>query len=418
MLFTPLVAAVSLAAISHVAAKPTPKPSSTDNLKPMTQIELGPRPYYLVDNMSDGPLKAKLSSCRELKMRPSSFSIAHRGGAPLQFPEHSRESNLAGARMGAGILECDVAFTRDLELVCRHSQCDLHTTTNVVDVPRLNAKCTQPFAPASDGQPASAKCCTSDFTLQEFKSLCSKMDSFNASAATPGDYLGGILPWRTDLYNTCGTTMSLKEHIAMTRALGLQFTPELKTPQVPMPFRGNYTQQRYAQQFIDTFKEAGIPPSRVYVQSFLYDDILYWLQHEPAFARQAMFLDSVADLFGMDAAVANLTQYKEDGVRYVAPPLPYLVTARDGKIVPSEYAKRAKQLGLKILTWSLERSGPIAEVHALGDYFYGSIQDVVTRDGDIYTLVDVLARQVGVAGMFSDWTATVTYYANCFGLGL
>lgn len=423
MLFTPLATAVavSLAALGHVAAKPTPKPCSTDGLKPMTQIELGPRPYYLVDNMSEGPLKAKLASCRELAMRPSSFSIAHRGGAPLQFPEHSRESNLAGARMGAGILECDVAFTADLELVCRHSQCDLHTTTNVVAVPELNAKCTQPFSPASsDGRrPASANCCTSDFTLAEFKSLCSKMDSFNASAATREDYLGGVLPWRTDLYNTCGTVMSLKEHIAMTRALGLQFTPELKTPQVPMPFRGgNYTQQRYAQQFIDTFKEAGIPPSRVYVQSFLYDDILYWLRHEPAFARQAMFLDSAADLFGMDAAVANLTRYKRDGVRYVAPPLPYLVTARDGKIVPSEYAERAKELGLKILTWSLERSGPIAEVHELGDYFYGSIQDVVKRDGDIYTLVDVLARQVGVAGMFSDWTATVTYYANCFGLGL
>ncbi|PTB65827.1 PLC-like phosphodiesterase [Trichoderma citrinoviride] len=401
MLFTPLVAAVvGLAAIGQ-------------------QIELGPRPYYLVDNMSEGPLKAKLESCKELKMRPSSFSIAHRGGAPLQFPEHSRESNLAGARMGAGILECDVAFTADLELVCRHSQCDLHTTTNVVDVPELNAKCTQPFTPANGSQPAAAKCCTSDLTLAEFKSLCSKMDAFNASATTPADYLGGILPWRTDLYNTCGTLMSLKEHIAMTRALGLQFTPELKTPEVPMPFRGgNYTQQRYAQQFIDTFKEAGIPPSRVYVQSFLYDDILYWLRHEPAFARQAMFLDSAADLFGMDAAVANLTRYKRDGVVYVAPPLPYLVTARDGKIVPSEYANKAKALGLKILTWSLERSGPIAEVHALGDYFYGSIQDVVKRDGDIYTLVDVLARQVGVAGMFSDWTATVTYYANCFGLGL
>ena len=25
--------------------------------------------------------------------------------------------------MGAGILECDVTFTKDLELVCRHAQC-------------------------------------------------------------------------------------------------------------------------------------------------------------------------------------------------------------------------------------------------------------------------------------------------------
>lgn len=417
MHFAPsLLAAVGFVAIGRVAAKPCPSPA--DGLKPMKQIELGPRPYYLVDNMDEGPLKSKLDSCKELKMKPSTFSIAHRGGGPLQFPEHSKESNLAGARMGAGVLECDVAFTKDLELVCRHSQCDLHTTTNIVSIPELNKKCTTPFQPAANGKPATAKCCTSDITLAEFKSLCSKMDSFNASATTPADYLHGTLSWRTDLYNTCGTTLSLKEHIAMTKALGLQFTPELKTPEVPMPFKGHYTQQDYAQQFIDTFKKAGIPPSRVWPQSFLYDDLLYWLKAEPQYAKQAMYLDEVADTAGLEAAVHNLTRYHADGIKIVAPPLPYLVSSKNGKIVPSEYAKRANRLGLKIITWSLERSGPIAGVHANGDYYYSSIQDVVQKDGDIYKLVDVLAREVGVLGMFSDWSATVTYYANCFGLGV
>jgi glycerophosphoryl diester phosphodiesterase len=31
-------------------------------------------------------------------------------------------------------------------------------------------------------------------------------------------------------------------------------------------------------------------------------------------------------------------------------------------------------------------------------------------------LLDVLATQVGIRGIFSDWPATVTYYANCKGL--
>ena len=31
-------------------------------------------------------------------------------------------------------------------------------------------------------------------------------------------------------------------------------------------------------------------------------------------------------------------------------------------------------------------------------------------------VLDVLARDVGIIGIFSDWPATVTYYANCFGL--
>lgn len=38
------------------------------------------------------------------------------------------------------------------------------------------------------------------------------------------------------------------------------------------------------------------------------------------------------------------------------------------------------------------------------------------HDGDLYELVHVLAEDVGVLGIFSDWSATVTYYANCFGL--
>jgi glycerophosphoryl diester phosphodiesterase len=32
-------------------------------------------------------------------------------------------------------------------------------------------------------------------------------------------------------------------------------------------------------------------------------------------------------------------------------------------------------------------------------------------------VLDVLARQVGLGGIFTDWPATVTYYANCTGLG-
>lgn len=31
-------------------------------------------------------------------------------------------------------------------------------------------------------------------------------------------------------------------------------------------------------------------------------------------------------------------------------------------------------------------------------------------------VLDVLARQVGIRGIFSDWPATVSFYANCTGL--
>jgi len=385
---------------------------------PIKEISLGPRPYYLVDNMKDSALKKKLTKCLDKKQKSTTFSFAHRGGGTLQFPEHTLESNLAGARMGAGVLECDVAFTKDRQLVCRHSQCDLHTTTNVVTIPELNAKCTVPFKPANGTTKATAKCCTSDFTLAEFKSLCGKMDAFNASATTPQDYLGGTLDWRTNLYNQCGTLLSHKEHIEFTQRLGLEFTPELKTPEVKMPFDGDYTQEKYAQQLVDEYREMGISLKKVWPQSFLYADILYWLKADPEFGKNAMYLDNNGGTTPqlMANATAKLGGYKKDGVNYISPPINYLLTTKNGEIVPSDYAVEAKKQGLGIISWSLERSGPIARAAKSKDSYISSVADVVTRDGDLFTIVDVLAQKVGVRKLFSDWSATTTFYANCFGL--
>ncbi|KAK1512265.1 glycerophosphoryl diester phosphodiesterase [Colletotrichum costaricense] len=409
-----VVSGLVAVASRQVNAVPCPKPAPV--YKPITSIQLGPRPYWLVNDMDEGPLKEKLQSCSEQPIKPSSWSIGHRGGGTLMIPEESVESNLAGARMGAGVLECDVAFTKDRQLVCRHSQCDLHTTTNIVTIPELNAKCTIPFTPAGNGTAATAKCCTSDITVAEFKTLCSKMDGFNASAVNPKDFLLGTPRYRTDLYSTCGTVMTHKEHIAMTNDLGLQFTPELKVPEVKMPFEGDYTQEQYAQQLIDEYKEGGIAPERVWPQSFFYPDILYWLKAEPEFGKQGVLLDESGDTpETYPGAVANLTQFAAAGVKIMAPPLYYLVTVEDGKIVPSSYAIRAKELGLKIISWSLERSGFLGD-DTKGGYYYTSIANVTNNDGDVYNLLHVLAQDVGVLSIFSDWSATVTYYANCFGL--
>lgn len=379
-------------------------------------VQLGPRPYYLVDDMDAGPLKDKLLQCSEGPFERTDFSIGHRG-APLQFPEHTKESYEAANRMGAGIMECDVAFTKDRQLVCRHSQCDLHTTTNILAVPELAAKCTQPFTPAdpATGAPASAMCCTSDITLEEFKSLCGKMDAFNPRATTVEEYMDATASWRTDLYSTCGTLLSHKESIELFSSLGVKFTPELKEPSVPMPFEGSYTQEQYAQQLIDEYKAAGIAPSKVWPQSFRLDDVLYWVQNEPAFGKQAVYLDARVDTpAGYEVAVAGMQDLADQGVRIVAPPTFALVTLdANGRIVPSSYAQAAKAAGLDLITWTLERSGPLASG---GGYYYQSVRPSIDNDGDVFQLLDVLAKDVGVLGVFSDWPATVTYYANCMGL--
>ena len=128
-----------------------------------------------------------------------------------------------------------MTFTKDKELVCRHDQCVLHTTTNILVTP-LATQYTQPFSPAefdASGtliKAASALCCTSDLTLAEFKSLAGKMDAFNPSATTPQEFQGGTPNWRTDLYATGATLLSHKDSIQLIKSLGAKCTPELKGP--------------------------------------------------------------------------------------------------------------------------------------------------------------------------------------------
>lgn len=325
---------------------------------------------------------------------------------------------LAAARQGAGIIECDVTFTQDNRLVCRHSQCDLHTTTNILTIPSLAAKCTKPFFPATHKMSAVAKCCTSDITLAEFKSLCAKMDSSNASAVTPEDYQHGGQLWRTELYNQCGTLVEHTEYIKLIDSLGLQFSPELKTPEAVPHFNRNFVQDALAQQVIDDYKNLNISPSRVWPQSFSEATILYWIQHEADFGRQAVYLDRrVNTPSGYAEAVASLPRLQQQGVRIMAPPIFALLnTSSDGEIVSSEYARAAKDAGLNLIAWSLERSGPIKLAAAAGDYYIQSIASVLRKDGDIYRILDALVIKAGVKGIFSDWPGTVTYYANCMGL--
>lgn len=381
-------------------------------------VQLGPRPFFLVDSMDEGELKEQLKSCENGPFTKRKFSIGHRG-APMQFPEHTRESYIAAAKMGAGILECDVTFTKDRELVCRHSQCDLHTTTNILET-ELAQKCS--VAPEFDSEgklvnASSIQCCTSDITVAEFKSLQGKMDAADRSADNIADYMNATAAWRTDLYSARGTLLTHAESIQLFKDLGVDFTPELKSPSVEMPYDGDYTQEAYASQMIEEYKAAGIPAKRVWAQSFNYDDVKFWVDQYPAFGKQGVYLDGVYDT---SVSLAEMESWVADGIQVLAPPMWMLLDVNaQGEIIPSQYAENAKQAGLKLITWTLERSGLLKDN---GGWYYQSVNgdnggiDVIENDGDALEVLDVLAKDVGVIGVFSDWPATTSYYANCMDL--
>jgi glycerophosphoryl diester phosphodiesterase len=401
-------------------------------LRARESIQVGQRPLYLIDGMDDSRLKRRLEQCKRGPFRRTDFSIGHRGAA-LQFPEHTQESYVAAARQGAGIVECDVTFTRDGELVCRHAQNDLHTTTNILTTP-LAASCARQFVPAvidANGRtvtPATAECRTSELSLAEFKSLRGKMDAFNPAARTPEEFLGGTAAWRTDLYTGRGTVLSLRESLELNRKLGVKHTPELKSGDAASIAAVFGSQQAYALKLASEIRSAGVRPRDTWPQSFNVEDVLTWVE-KTEYGRQAVYLlnynatDPVNDIV-IQAPYDQMdrTEYfrmlKQRGVRIVAPPIPALLAVdTSGKIVPSTLARDLRSMGFDVITWSLERSDVRQGAARAGFYYdFDSQGRAVTKDSDIYEVLDVLARQVRIIGIFSDWPATVTYYANCMGL--
>ncbi|PHH54696.1 Extracellular protein [Ceratocystis fimbriata CBS 114723] len=406
-------AAILIAAVGSSSASALPAVERREfidlDVNPIASVQVGVRPYWLVDDMDTSETKKALQSCIKdtSSFEASEWSIGHRGGGTLQIPEHSLESNLAGARMGAGILECDVAFTKDLELVCRHSHCDLHSTTNIVTIPELNEKCQVPFVPSDGTKPAQAKCCTQDITLKEFEKLCATMEGVNEHATTAEEYIKGTPDWRTDLY-TCGTMLSLKEHIKLVEDLELKHIPELKTPELPMP--EGFTQEDFAAKMLKEYLDAKVEPSDVFPQSFLYSDIMYWKSKFPAFAKNLVFLDDT-DGISEEKAIERLEKYAADNIPIVAPALNMLITNENKVIVPSEYAKAAKKLGMDIIAWTIERSGRLGEDK--DEYYYQTVHEIARNDGKVFEVLRVLLKDIQVKGVFSDWAATTTFFENC-----
>jgi len=235
------------------------------------------------------------------------------------------------------------------------------------------------------------------------------------ASTTVAEYMNATPAWRTDLYTARGTLMTHAESIALFKQLGVKMTPELKGASVAMPYEGDYTQADYAQQMIDEYKAAGVDPDDVFPQSFNLDDVRYWLANDPQFGKQAVYLDDrVYEDPSFVASQADMDALAATGVKIIAPPMWALLTLDgNGKIVPSDYVRYAKAAGLDIITWTLERSGLLKDS---GGWYYQGINSVIDNDGDKFEVLDVLAKDVGIIGMFSDWPATVTYYANCMNL--
>lgn len=373
------------------------------------------RPLQLLEALPEGALKSNLQSCPQEPLSNTAFSIGHRG-APMGYAEHTEESYRAAVAMGAGIVECDVTFTQDQELVCRHSQCDLHTTTNILETP-LAAKCSTPPNLDSRKPYANVRCCTSDLTLSEFKTLQGKMDAGDKNAGTLEEYMSALPRNRMSTVVERGTLLTHRESIRLFKSLGVKMIPELKEALVPMPYQGNYSYSNYADAVINDYIAEGIDPSDVFLQSFRLQDVQYWLDQWPEFGRQAVWLDgryrdSDFDIANPSTWTPTMQELADSGVQYIASPLWMLMTSKDDReLVPSRYAKSARAADLSIIPWTIERSGSLRDG---GDWYYQSVRSAISADSDMFRVLALLADSLEVPGVFSDWPATTTYFANCY----
>eukprot|EP00581_Thalassiosira_minuscula_P014785 CAMPEP_0183721236 /NCGR_PEP_ID=MMETSP0737-20130205/13576_1 /TAXON_ID=385413 /ORGANISM="Thalassiosira miniscula, Strain CCMP1093" /LENGTH=553 /DNA_ID=CAMNT_0025951209 /DNA_START=75 /DNA_END=1736 /DNA_ORIENTATION=+ len=417
-------------------------------------VSIGPRPYFLINEMEDDDdddnnndasssfarpgLKSQLQKCTHTltSFQPSDFVLGHRG-APLQFPEHSDRGHDAASRAGAGLVECDVNLTKDQKLICRHQRCDLHITTDVLLVPHLAARCTVPFRPAvGTGKTAihaTAKCCTTDFTLDEIQGqMCARMASSNKYAKTPEQYVGHPPPaYRTTLYShDCPRIQSHADFRQVVDANGGSMIAEFKM--LDYDFTATHsnlmlddnddrisTRGQFIDRVLAEYNRTN-PKSRVYPQSFVWEDLYYVIDNHPTFGTHTIALDKNLDTlqYTQEELRYYLSPLVDHGVTAIAPTIFMLLdidpTTKD--IVPSRYAEVASELGLDMIAWTFERSDALA--NSRSSWYYSKLSEVLQSDSDMMKVLDVLYEDVGISGIFTDWPSVVTFYANCKGIAL
>lgn len=360
------------------------------------------RTEYLISGLEPGSLKTALAQCASEPLRVTDFSIGHRG-APMGYPEHSKEGYLAAIKMGAGLIECDVVLTKDRQLVCRHSQCDLHRTTNILQTD-LASQCQVPFAPGDGSRRAKARCCTNDFTLAQLRGLCARRDVVNDRAQSVDQYLLQGLPSQRLPQNECGTLLSHRESIQLISNSKRKHIPELKKMSGTALRALGVSVEEYADMLVAEYRDFDISPDRVYLQSFDQNVVNYWLETYPDYASKVVFLDGRGRRPGFRASRADMDSLYEGGLRVIAPPIPMLLEANaQGGLRKTDYATYAVDAGLDLITWTFDsRLSEIA----------GFSRD----ESDGLRVLDALNKEARVRGVFSDWPEVVTRYANCMNL--
>jgi glycerophosphoryl diester phosphodiesterase len=153
--------------------------------------------------------------------------------------------------------------------------------------------------------------------------------------------------------------------------------------------------------------------------------IRHWLATAPTFAHRVVWLDGRYRQDGFNhrspQAHAVFKSFREAGLRTIAPPVWMLVEAGEAGPIPSSYARAARKAGLKLLAWTLERSGSLASG---GGWYYQTLNGLnpapgssgtyrVRSEADQLRLLAFLFDELEVEGIFTDWAETAALVDRC-----
>ena len=288
--------------------------------------------------------------------------------------------------MGAGTLECDVTFTKDLELVCRHAQNDLATTTDILLTP-LASTCIEPFTPArldANGavrragprrmphERADARR-VQDAARQDRRVRSGGANRRGSSSrrAAPRVPISASGVER-------GTLLTHAESIALFKRLGVRMTPELKERQ-----RRAAVQRRHARAARATAHrrvsrrrrsaERRVPAIVRSARRRVLDRARARVRQASAVARQRCCSRRARGVCAATRRPASTSGRRRCSA--------LLDLDAEGRIVPSRAARAARAAGLDIITWTLERSGNLAAPN--NGFYYRTIDAAITREGDV-----------------------------------
>jgi glycerophosphoryl diester phosphodiesterase len=289
--------------------------------------------------------------------------------------------------------------------------------------PHLARKCSVPFRPPTATCNATVRCCTIDFTLEKIQTgMCGKMrpSSENIHVKTAEDYASRMPGVRIDLYSHNCPRVQSHLHADFVRrvyATGGGFVPEAEM--LNWEFASEEGGRRA---FVDRIMADydGIDPSRMHFQGFDWEDV-YRVVNGTVFGANAFALDEDygrTASYGEDQLCMHLQPLMDNGVGTVVPTMFVLldVDGCTGNIMPSAYATDARDMGLDIMAWVFERSEvPLSRG---GGFYYSKLAGAVCTESDMIKVLDVLYKDVGIKGIFTDWPSVVTFYANCKGIAL